>query len=290
MTTILDQRIHAASLGFGPIYDLGRPLRTGMPQSPNQPPFAHTFTRRHGDVVRPDGSSVANDLIVTGLHVGTHIDAFSHTSRNGHTIDGAPVDNPGDGGYRTVAADTIDPIVTRGALIDIPATLELDHCPAGYEITPDDLAHACAQQQTTPTPGDVLLIRTGWGRLCESHPTQYVGTDTGIPGIGPAAAAWLVEHRPRAVGSDTIPFERVPAGPRATMDVHTLLLHKAGVYIIEDLDLEQLSADRRYEFLFIACPLKIAGGTGSPIRPIALPVVSEPLPCRSRETRGARST
>ncbi|TDB85129.1 cyclase family protein, partial [Micromonospora fluostatini] len=60
------------------VYDLGRRLTIGMPQSPNHPPFWHALPRRHGDAVRADGGSAANDIITMGTHVGTHIDAFSH--------------------------------------------------------------------------------------------------------------------------------------------------------------------------------------------------------------------
>ena len=60
------------------VLDLGRPMFVGMPQSPNHPAFSHTLTRRHGDYVRADGGSASNDLIVTGTHVGTHIDALAH--------------------------------------------------------------------------------------------------------------------------------------------------------------------------------------------------------------------
>jgi kynurenine formamidase len=60
------------------IFDLGRPMEVGMPQSPNHPQFRIALARRHGDSVRADGGSAANELIVTGGHVGTHIDALSH--------------------------------------------------------------------------------------------------------------------------------------------------------------------------------------------------------------------
>ena len=71
------------------VFDLGRPMFAGMPQSPNHPRFLHSVTRRHGDVVRADGGSAANDLLVTGTHVGTHIDALAHVSHQGLLHGGA---------------------------------------------------------------------------------------------------------------------------------------------------------------------------------------------------------
>ena len=90
-----------------------------------------------------------------------------------------------------------------------------------------------------------------------------------LKGPGPAeqGARWLSGHEIFAAGSDTIAFERMPA---RSMTVHVHLLVESGIYIIECLNLEQLAADRVYEFGFVAAPLKIRGGTGSPIRPIAL--------------------
>ncbi|MGC1210814.1 MAG: cyclase family protein, partial [Micromonospora sp.] len=54
-----------------------------MPCSPNHPGFRMSLIRRHGDMVRPDGGSAANEMIVTGGHVGTHVDALSHVSHDG---------------------------------------------------------------------------------------------------------------------------------------------------------------------------------------------------------------
>jgi kynurenine formamidase len=62
------------------VIELGHPLYTGMPSSPNHPGFRMTLERRHGDAVRPDGGSASNEVIVTGGHVGTHVDALAHVS------------------------------------------------------------------------------------------------------------------------------------------------------------------------------------------------------------------
>ncbi|MTB14963.1 MAG: cyclase family protein, partial [Actinobacteria bacterium] len=62
------------------IIDLSQPMKRGMPQSPNHPPFRMILERRHGDMVRADGGSASNEIIVTGGHVGTHIDGLSHVS------------------------------------------------------------------------------------------------------------------------------------------------------------------------------------------------------------------
>jgi kynurenine formamidase len=75
----------------------------------------------------------------------------------------------------------------------------------------------------------------------------------------------------RAAGSDTIAFERIPAGAgHAVLPVHRVLLVEHGIHIIETLALEELAASGAREFLFVLSPLKVVGGTGSPVRPLAV--------------------
>ena len=84
MTTATGTRalIDAVTAGTRTV-ELGQPLFTGMPCSPNHPGFRMTLIRRHGDMVRPDGGSASNEIVVTGGHVGTHVDALSHVSQDG---------------------------------------------------------------------------------------------------------------------------------------------------------------------------------------------------------------
>jgi hypothetical protein len=92
-----DLLLHAVNEGVR-VIDLARPMFVGMPQSPNHPQFSHTLPRRHGDMVRADGGSASNDLIVTGTHVGTHIDALAHVSHDGKLHGGADAAAAGRGG------------------------------------------------------------------------------------------------------------------------------------------------------------------------------------------------
>lgn len=253
------------------IVDLGRQLRVGMPQSPNHPHFWHTLPRRHGDMSRSDGSSAANDLITTGTHVGTHIDALSHVSHNGKLYGGADARDAGIGGtYDELGVHSIIPMVRRGILLDVPAHLGVVRCEGGYEITVDDLEGTLERQDVSVEPDDVILIRSGWGSLfAEGDP--YLGRDTGVPGVGEAGAQWLAARDAHAVGADTIAFERLaPRGGHSLLPAHRVLLVENGVYIIETLDLEALATTNRHVFTFVLVPLNIYGATGSPVRPLAV--------------------
>ncbi|MFS8479722.1 MAG: cyclase family protein [Micromonosporaceae bacterium] len=253
-------------------FDLGRPMFIGMPQSPNHPAFWHTLPRRHGDMVRADGGSAANDLIVTGTHVGTHIDALAHVSHDGRLHGGHDAAEEGRGGkFLRHGVHTIAPMIRRGVLLDVPAALGLEVCEPAYEITPDDLAATAARQGVRVGPGDVVLIRSGWGRRFDEGPASYLGHETGVPGVGEAGARWLADRRVHAAGADTIAFERLAPGcGHALLPAHRVLLVEAGIYIVEALALEELAAAGVHEFTLILAPLNLVGATGSPVRPLAV--------------------
>jgi kynurenine formamidase len=251
--------------------DLGRQLCVGMPQSPNHPQFWHTLPRRHGDMVRPDGGSAANDMISTGTHVGTHIDALAHVSHDGKLFGGLDAQEAGRGGkYVELGVHTIEPMVRRGILLDVARHLGFDVLEGGYEITPADLDATATAQDLHLKKGDVVLIRSGWGRRF-AEGAAYLGTTTGVPGIGEAGARWLTDRGAHAVGADTIAFERLaPGGGHSLLPAHRVLLVEHGVYIVEALDLEELGERHVHEFTFVLIPLNIFGATGSPVRPLAV--------------------
>ena len=253
------------------VVDLGRQLRVGMPQSPNHPQFWHTLPRRHGDMVRSDGSSAANDMISTGTHVGTHIDALAHVSFHGKMYGGVDAAAAGVGGkYDELGVHTIVPMLRRGVLLDVAAHLGVEHCEGGYEITVADLTATAERQGVEVTAGDVVLIRSGWGaRFAEGAP--YVGGPSGVPGVSEEGAQWLAARGVHAAGADTIAFERLAPGEgHALLPAHRVLLVENGIYIIEALDLEGLSRAGWHEFTFVLVPLNIYGATGSPVRPLAV--------------------
>jgi len=249
------------------IFDLAQPYYPGMPHHPNHPPFLFGLNKKHGDYVASNGASSASEALTLGGHVGTHIDALCHFSCGGKLHGGEQA-----AGLQSYAAglerhtvDTIAPILRRGVLLDIAGQAGAGALPADFEIAPEHLEKAASAQQTSVEPGDVVLLRTGWARFWPDA-ARFIAQVHG-PGPGEAGARWLSSHGVFAAGSDTVAFEKVPS---KDMPVHVHLLVESGIHIIECLNLEELAAARRYTFLFVAAPLKIRGGTGSPIRPLAL--------------------
>jgi kynurenine formamidase len=252
------------------LVELGHPHFTGMPCSPNHPGFRMTLIRRHGDMVRPDGGSAANEIIVTGGHVGTHVDALSHVSHDGLMHGGVDAAAAQTGGvFRELGAEHTPALLTRGVLLDVAAARGVDVLPAGYGVTADDLEAAAERAGARPGPGDVALVRTGWARHFDT-PSVYLGQQDGVPGATPEAGRWLAEAGVVAAGADTTAFEQIrPGAGHSVLPVHRILLVEAGIHILEHLALETAAAEGLTEFVFVMAPLRIVGGTGSPIRPVA---------------------
>jgi kynurenine formamidase len=251
------------------VYDLAQPYFAGMPHYPTHPPFLFGLTKKHGDLVAEGGVSSAADSIALGSHVGTHIDALCHFSCGGKLHGGmeAAAVQSDTGGVREHSVDTIAPVLRRGVLLDVAGQMKTDALPTDFSITP---GHLKAAAKVEIQNGDVVLIRTGWARFWNDAARYITGGAGAVPcGPGPEleAARWLSSRGVFAAGSDTVAFEKVPA---ASMPVHVHLLVESGIHIIEALNLEELARDGVYEFVLVAAPLKIRGGTGSPIRPLAL--------------------
>ena len=253
------------------VYDLGRPMQNGMAQSPNHPQFHHCLDRLHGDRMRPDGGSAAADLLTTGCHVGTHVDALAHVSHQGQLYGGVDAAEAQAGGsFAVLGINELPPFVGRGVLLDVPGLLGTDACDGGYEITVAELEAVVALQNSPVQAGDAVLVRSGWGAHFDD-PEHYLGVETGVPGVGEAGARWLADQGAALVGADTLAFECIPAGQgHALLPAHRVLLVERGVNIIEAMDLDGLAAAGIYQFVFVLSHLNISGATGAPVRPLAL--------------------
>ena len=244
-------------------YDLGQPYFAGMPHFPTHPPFLYGLTKKHGEVKMPNGGSSAADSIALSGHSGTHIDALNHFSCGGMLYGGRQVDEVQSwtGGVDHLASEQIEPIVRRGVLLDIATLLGVAALEPDTVVSPQQLDAAC---KVDIREGDVVLLRTGWGSLFEDCARYVNGTN--CPGPTADSARWFSERKIFAAGADTLAFEKIP-NPNMPLHIHFLV--ESGIHLIENLDLEALARDHVSEFQFVAAPLKIRGGTGAPVRPLA---------------------
>ncbi len=200
-------------------------------------------------------------------HSGTHIDALSHQAENLTLHGGIHVDEgvQTSAGFKVLGVETMAPLVGRGVLLDVAAERKLT---PEYSISPADLERAARRGGIEVRPGDVALVRTGYGALW-SDPTEYLRA----PGVSAAGSRWLIERKVKAVGADNLAWDlmgQMDPELGVTLPGHLLLLVRAGIPIIENLNLEELAAAGVHEFGFVCLPLKMRGATGSPVRPIAI--------------------
>ena len=263
----MDPKLIAELVKTGKVYDLGMEMFVGMPHHPNHPPFAFSLTKIHGDLLYPGGVSASNCLFATGGHTGTHMDALGHISINGQVHGVGEIEPWQDyEGLKKAGIDEVDPVVCRGVLLDIPGLHGQEVLARDHGVGQDDIIAACKAQGVELKPGDAVLIRTGWIKhYYEAR--KYVATHDGCPGLTEDGARYLVEQGAAHVGADTTALELSPAH---SLPVHQILIVQNGVHIIEVMNLDQLAADKVYEFVFMVSPLKIRGGTASPVRPVAL--------------------
>jgi kynurenine formamidase len=251
------------------VYDLEQPRRMHAPTFPVHWP-GHIFTlhRRHEPGLEERRTS-ASGMIFTAEHSGTHIDALCHQAEDLHMYGGVKVtaEIQTSTGFTELGVDSIPPIVKQGVLLDVAAT-KGGELPPEYKVTDDDLRRASRQQEVTVASGSVVLVRTGYG-ISWGDPEHYLKA----PGVDRSGSEWLAERNVFAVGIDNVvwdlPGDFDPA-VRSTLPGHVILLVRAGIYIIENLNLEELATDNAHEFLFLCLPLKFQGGTGSPVRPISI--------------------
>ncbi len=255
------------------VYDLEQPRFRGMPIHPTHlPGYFYALHRRHRDTYRPaehGPRSGASGVLTMMEHSGTHLDALCHQANCLTLFGGIPTDAAETPtGFNRLGVETVPPLVARGVLLDVAGWKGQVPLPPAYSISAEDLAGCAAAQGVELRAGDVLLVRTGYASLWNDEAAYLRAA-----GVGKSGTLWAAERGVVAVGADNMawdaPDDRDPE-TGATLFAHLYLLPQKGVYIIENVNLDELARDRRWEFLFIGAPLKFQGATGSPLRPLAL--------------------
>ena len=171
-------------------------------------------------------------------------------------------------GFSRLGVEKIGMLFTRGVLLDVAAVKGVEMLPANQEIGVSDIQAALARQGVTLQAGDAVLFHTGWGQLWGQDNARYTGNS---PGIGVAAAQYLAKQDVMIIGADTGPVGISPnPDPALNLPVHQIALVLNGIFLLENLKLDELAAGRIYEFALVVQPLKIKGGTGSTVAPVAI--------------------
>jgi kynurenine formamidase len=201
--------------------------------------------------------------------VGTQFDGFAHQTIEGSLYNCFKLDEIATrDGFTKLGIENVGALMTRGVLLDIAALKGVEMLPDTYEITVNDLQQAMKRQQITLQPGDAVILHTGWGKLWGRQNDRYMKTN---PGVDAAASEWLAKQDPMLIGADTAPINVTPS-PDAKLSnpIHQIALVINGIHLLENLRLDELAAQRVYEFALIVEPLKLVGATGSTVAPIAI--------------------
>lgn len=252
----------------GEVIELGHVLEANIPLVAGRK-FDLTTKRTNGPVGTNERYS-NEELVVTELgQVGTQLDMFSHQGMGGAFYNCVKIAEAASRtGFTKLGVEKIGALFTRGVLVDVAALKGVEELPVDHEISVAEIEAALARQGVTLQPGDAVLFHTGWGRLWGADNARYA---TRSPGIGVAAAEWLASQDVMLIGSDTGPVEVMPnPDKRLDLPVHQIALVVHGMFLLENLKLDQLAAKRVHEFAFVVQPLKIRGGTGSTVAPIAV--------------------
>lgn len=268
-------------INSGQVYELGRVYEQGMPLFGTR---IYKLTIPGSPTGGPLGANqlIFHDEMVSSEigQVGTQFDGLGHIGR----LKGENPNNKkrmryyngfnegeigGAEGLIRLGVEKVKPIITRGILIDI-ANLKGD-MNAGDLITLADVHDALTAQDLSENDihaGDAVLFRTNWGRHWIVDNATY---NSGAPGIGLEVADWLVNKDVVLVGADTWPLEVVP-NPDTSLafPVHQKLITDNGIFIHENLNLEELSSNSVYQFAYIFVRVPFKGATGSPGSPIAI--------------------
>jgi kynurenine formamidase len=266
------------------IFDLSFTWNDQSPVLSLNPPYSFALNRTHkmtheifGQVPGSRVSWTSEMMFFSGQHGAPTIDAIGHIGRDLKLHGGvdavAATSTPGGiGGNLGIDAFPLDLVVSRAVFLDVARHVaggKPDPLPPGFEITGKHLDETMTAQGVDVRKGDSLLIRTGWGQLFGKDNAKHLGEQS--PGPGQDAAKWIIARGVRLAGDDTATFEKRPAAyGKELFSVHMMLLTDNAIYIVENMNLEPLSAARAYTVALVIAPLKIQGASGSPLRAVAL--------------------
>jgi kynurenine formamidase len=257
------------------VFDLNVDYFMGMPSwtAAGDPPFDLRMTHTPQGSILDNQSGVGaevhqkysycGDAMSMYTHCGTHIDTLNHLGHWGCFWNGWTADEKLGSRHWTVGGtDKYPPIMARGVLLDIAGMHGVDCLDDGYAVSPQELQDAVRKQGVEIQRGDM----TKW--------PDYDGYLQNPPGIGLAAAKWLCEEAgAMCIAGDTIGLEVIPfEEENVFLPVHAYMFSTAGAQIIEVVNMEEIAAEKQYEFAFLGFPMKIRGATGAPMPSVAVPL------------------
>jgi kynurenine formamidase len=273
----------AAEIQTGKVTPLSFPLVDGVPLFGTR--FTKTIltatTMAPGAALGENGLTYMEDTWLSQSHVGTHLDGMGHIGRHDCYYNQTPMGKYINQNYMTrLGLEHVKSFATRGVFIDLVKVHQeankLKTNPAcrspcldkGTVITAEDLQAGLKMYNATLREGDMVFLHTGWGDIFAQYPAQNALYNSGEPGLGKAAAKWLIDQKVVAVGADTWAVEVIPAeSPSEAFMVHQMLITDNGIHIIEnvrtDLMAQEVANTKRSTFFVNMTVPKAVGLTGN---------------------------
>jgi kynurenine formamidase len=267
----------AAAAGLvrdGVTVTLSQPLRTeGRIDCPE--PADHRMTMLPDVDIGLGSVRFAKDYVGLDYHNDghSHVDAFCHVAYEGRIYGGEPSESVTSDGATAGTIEIVrNGLVGRGVLLDVPRLRGVPWLEPGEHVFREDLEAAEREQGVRVGTGDILLVRTGHARrLAELEPWDTAKVKAGLH---PTAASYLAERSVAALGSDGNNDTAPSSTDGVAFPIHVLALNAMGIHLLDYLQFEDLVRRceelERWDFLFVGAPLRIPGGTGSPLNPIAV--------------------
>ncbi len=260
----------------GRVLNLSHEIYNGMPgRQSAHGPFFYLLSQRAYDSRPPLRPPTRNKFggalcrIEMVDHLGTHLDSLNHIAYDNRYYNGADAyEISATHGTTKLGIDSTPPVVTRGIMVDATSGREI--MDAGEPVSLRAVQDYLTDRNIVVEPGDAIFFHTGVGKLWH-EPERYNEYYGKSPGIGMELARWLAEKRVSVTGSDTPATEVTPAEFEGTrLPVHQYLITLHGIRLIDNINLNELAAEEVPEFMFSLAPLRIRGGTASPVSPLAI--------------------
>jgi kynurenine formamidase len=269
----------------GRVFSLGlslkEPIQSGLFGGRWNPIHQMLATGTDAAAGKQDGDGTAylryaDDAINMPCQASTQWDALCHIFLDDKMYNGYPATDVTVQGAARLGIDKVrDKMVGRGVLLDVARHKNVPSLDDGYAITNDDLNACAADQGVEIRKGDFVIVRTGHQERClkDDDWTGYAGGDA--PGFSFETAYWIRENDIAAICADTWGCEVRPnETDQAIQPWHWVVIPAIGISMGEIFYLKELAEDCAgdgvYEFFFVAPPLHLPGGAGSPINPQAI--------------------
>ena len=245
----------------GKVYRLG--IETNK-DTPAFPPRTFNITilqpgQVAGGTLGPTKTTYNDDIITGWVGIGSQIDYNCNEAKDFAQADG----------LKKLGIEKFPAFATRGIVLDMAGYFKTDIVKEGTAFNQAEIEGAMKRQGVAGIePGDVVLFYTGWTKLIGKDNKRY---NSGEPGLGKNGATYLASRGVAAVGADNwglevLPFEK----DVGVFEVHQILIPINGIYILENMDTEELVKDKAWEFLFTLGPSRVTGAVQAIINPIAI--------------------